>query len=224
MTRNTLPKEPGTERYSAQSPDLPMLMKIIIVIHKRWAIKVALADFTELRLAPPLHTAFLQYGTMTICMRTVLWVYPLCFFFLLYLYIPLMNSSVVLEDVLLLGCFFALLAWSLFLYLTMLFWLWYKNKCRKMHNRNEKMRVRMWMKKMLKWSPYYVSTHVFFCVLVNVIIFLDAPYLIGVSPGFAFLDFMLMFFIYRSWIRMAAYPLRTETDSRLKAAGSCVVG
>jgi len=30
------------------------------------------------------------------------------------------------------------------------------------------------------------------------------------SPGFAFLDFMLMFFIYRSWIRMAAYPLRNK--------------
>jgi Na+/alanine symporter len=187
------------------------MIKIIVVIHKWWVLKVAFVDsarnFADSTFNVPYRVgtgALYGYILTTTTMRVMTIAYPVCFFLLLFLCTPLMCSFVTLEDIVLLGCFFVLLAWSLFSYLTMLFWLWYKNKCHKISSPEDKKMVRMLMKKMLKLSPYYLATHVLFLLLANVMMIMAVPFAIIALP----LNLIFVWCIYRAWIRMAAYPLR----------------
>jgi hypothetical protein len=88
--------------------------------------------------------------------------------------------------------------------LTMLFWFWYKNRCHKMKKPEEKSLVRMSMKKMLQLSPYYLSIHLFFLSLTDIMFIMAVPFIVFSVP----LNLVFVYFIYRAWIRMAAYPLR----------------
>ena len=142
--------------------------------------------------------------------------YPIFFLIQSFATIQVMLSVDTIADVVYLLYTSFLLGWSLFVYLTMMHWLWYKNACQKMKTPKERKLVRFVMKKMLKLSPYYLAIHAFFFLLANCVLITHGV-LKGVHPFAIVLllpincKFIIWFYwICYLWIRMAAFPLRNK--------------
>ena len=182
-------------------------MTMVKAIHKWWVFKVALTDepITVLRGYASLSVRWgyvLQPG-----FRVMTIVYPICFIILICSYAPLMVSFFTIDEMIFLLEFFLILGWSFFAYLTMIFWFWYKKQCHTISKPSELSRIRSIMKIMLAASPYYMAVHVIFFFLANMILLKEELFYVVVLllP----IDWIFFYLIYRNWIRISTYPLRT---------------
>jgi hypothetical protein len=200
-----------------------MVTKTIKAIHKWWVFEVALANlpFFWLLTFPlsasldgylPPQYLYWHIVWKTLC-RTMTIAYPAVFFILACLCITLPYSFATIDETILLLTILLLLCWSLFAYLTMIFWLWYKNKCHKMKTPKDKRLTRFIMKKMLKSSPYYLAIHVFFILLTNclsVILLRTEPLFVVLLLAMNLVFIFIFYGAYYCWIRQATYPLRNK--------------
>ena len=191
-----------------------MITSVIRTIHKQWVLRVAFDGMPYtwrwMVTAGTMHSYYWMQGfywTMKIF-------YPVFFLVMFYHATVLLFSRNTIGDVFHLFEILLLLSWSLFYYLAMRFWLWYRNECLTMKTSKEKQLVRFIMKKMLALSFYYIATHAFFFFLFNcwilagVALFDEVLLLAALLP---FIDVVLILILYRyyyHWIRMATYPLR----------------
>ena len=197
-----------------------MIIKTIKAIHKRWVFKAAFADvyYASDMMYSPRHNRALYLYNMT---QRILWtmkiLYPIFFLMIFFDATCTILALSTINDVIHLFSISCLLGWSLFIYLTMMHWLWYKKACHKMKTLEEKKLIRFIMKKMLKLTPYYLATHAFFLLLFNCwvlasVVLLDEDSLLVVlmlPTSFVFIFFIFYVASYW-WIRMATYPLRNK--------------
>ena len=195
-----------------------MITSVIRTIHKQWVLRVAFDGMPYtwrwMVTAGTMHSYYWMQGFYW----TMKNFYPVFFLIMFFYAATVLLSLDSIVDVFHLFEISLLLSWSLFYYLAMKFWLWYRNECLTMKTPKEKRLIRFVMKKMLTLSFCYVATHAFFFFLFNCwilagvvlsVVLFDGDLLLVAMLPFIDVGFIIMLHgFYYYWIRMATYPLR----------------
>lgn len=177
---------------------------------KRWLIRIAHSDYPwagGMIYSPRFNSAlYVWYLSKAVVNRLLIIVfYPVCFYF------AFLVTPVILEYDLIVGiAAVTFIIWTLILYFTAIWWLWYKRKCDKVTNREDVKMVKTAMKRTLKFFPCWLSIHLMILLLLNILL------LTRIKPEWIpvvvllVLDILVIYYVSKFWIRMVTYPLRSS--------------